>query len=381
MCGTKYSVEEAKKMMIEGKVDVSGSTVKVDNSASIENYFKMAENAYESRNNSETEQYCNKIIEINPQYYKAWLLKGKAAGWQSTVADLRIEESVNCFTKALENAPEDIKSNIQKEASEEIEKLSFAVLSQCCDYFEKRPVKTNRDYIIRYVTLTQLYSIELLRKCGVTADGFKDSVATKINNSALNAYFSKLEHDYSRTVSHTDFDNQQYIEGVFYVIELIENSISLCSDAGECDIARYKNIIDIKTRYLRNMKKVLTSIAYNENVDKIMNYHQKIKSIDPNYVIPKRSTYKKGCYVATCVYGSYECPEVWTLRRFRDDKLAKTWYGRIFIYTYYAVSPTLVKWFGDTKWFKRMWKGKLDRIVINLQKKGYESTPYNDRDW
>ena len=30
-CGTKYSVEEAKKMMIEGTVDVSGSTVKVDN--------------------------------------------------------------------------------------------------------------------------------------------------------------------------------------------------------------------------------------------------------------------------------------------------------------------------------------------------------------
>lgn len=30
-CGTKYSVEEAKKMMIEGTVDVQG-TVKVDNS-------------------------------------------------------------------------------------------------------------------------------------------------------------------------------------------------------------------------------------------------------------------------------------------------------------------------------------------------------------
>ena len=27
-CGCKYSVEEARKLMIEGKVDVSGSTVK-----------------------------------------------------------------------------------------------------------------------------------------------------------------------------------------------------------------------------------------------------------------------------------------------------------------------------------------------------------------
>ena len=25
-----------------------------------------------------------------------------------------------------------------------------------------------------------------------------------------------------------------------------------------------------------------------------------------------------GCYVATAVYGSYDCPQVWTLRRYRD---------------------------------------------------------------
>ena len=36
-CGCKYSVEEAKKMMVEGTVDVSGSTVKVDTSAELAN--------------------------------------------------------------------------------------------------------------------------------------------------------------------------------------------------------------------------------------------------------------------------------------------------------------------------------------------------------
>ena len=88
-----------------------------------------------------------------------------------------------------------------------------------------------------------------------------------------------------------------------------------------------------------------------------------------------------GCYVATAVYGSYDCPEVWTLRRYRDDTLAKTWYGRAFIRTYYTVSPTLVKWFGSAEWFKKMWQGKLDRIVKNLQDKGIESTPYEDKNW
>lgn len=86
-----------------------------------------------------------------------------------------------------------------------------------------------------------------------------------------------------------------------------------------------------------------------------------------------------GCYIATCIYGSYDCPEVWTLRRFRDYTLAETWYGRSFIHTYYAISPTIVRWFGKTKWFNHFWKGKLDRMVNRLQKKGYQATPYYDR--
>lgn len=50
-----------------------------------------------------------------------------------------------------------------------------------------------------------------------------------------------------------------------------------------------------------------------------------------------------GCYIATAVYGSYEAPEVLTLRRFRDQKLASTAAGRTAIRTYYAVSPSLAR--------------------------------------
>ena len=88
-----------------------------------------------------------------------------------------------------------------------------------------------------------------------------------------------------------------------------------------------------------------------------------------------------GCYVATAVYGSYDCPEVWTLRRYRDDVLASTWYGRAFVRTYYAVSPTLVKWFGHTEWFKNLWRDKLDYMVDSLKRKGFKDTPYDDRQW
>ena len=88
-----------------------------------------------------------------------------------------------------------------------------------------------------------------------------------------------------------------------------------------------------------------------------------------------------GCYVATCVYGSYDCPEVWTLRRYRDYDLSQTWHGRLFIKAYYAISPTIVRVFGKNEIIRKIWKMPIDRLVKSLREKGYESTEYNDRDW
>ena len=76
---------------------------------------------------------------------------------------------------------------------------------------------------------------------------------------------------------------------------------------------------------------------------------------------------KEGCYIATCVYGSYDCPEVMVLRSYRDNILAKTWYGRLFIKVYYAVSPVLVRWFGKKEWFTRLWKPVLGKKVEKLE--------------
>lgn len=93
------------------------------------------------------------------------------------------------------------------------------------------------------------------------------------------------------------------------------------------------------------------------------------------------NTKSGGCFIATAVYGSYDCPEVWTLRRFRDYTLAKTWYGRTFVRFYYATSPTLVKWFGNSTWFRRFWKSALDQLISKLHNRGVANTQYNDQSW
>ena len=54
-------------------------------------------------------------------------------------------------------------------------------------------------------------------------------------------------------------------------------------------------------------------------------------SSDPSMLGGYNHSSSGGCYIATCAYGSYDCPEVWTLRRFRDNTLAKNIFGRAFI--------------------------------------------------
>lgn len=86
-----------------------------------------------------------------------------------------------------------------------------------------------------------------------------------------------------------------------------------------------------------------------------------------------------GCYIATCVYGSYDCPPVWTLRRFRDSCLAQNRIGRWCIRVYYAVSPTLVRRFSRRIWFRRLCRRPLDRLVSHLMTRGISNAPYDDR--
>lgn len=86
-----------------------------------------------------------------------------------------------------------------------------------------------------------------------------------------------------------------------------------------------------------------------------------------------------GCYIATCVYGSYDCPEVWVLRRYRDYHMKNTILGRWFIRMYYRYSPKVVAKYGDCQWFHNCVRPILNRIVRKLSSSGIKNTPYTDQ--
>ncbi len=391
-CGCKYSIEEAKKMMVEGTVKVAG-TVKVDRSDQIKNYLSIAKKAYDADNQKEAEEYCNRILEVDDKNYEAWLLKGKAAGWQSTIANLRIGEAINCFSNAVENAPENKSEGVKKTVSEETTKLCLALMRLCCGNFGKTGYKEQATTILSCLVEVKRSALALLIKCGTSTDDINAQLATMINNSAMDAWNDHIGPDFWGEDHPMKYSWEKYIERGDCVLILLEIAIGLDDGDVEADVVRYKNLIGVQDKLINSWSWTLSSgswvhdytltpAAKQGRTDKIMEWHEAIKKIDPTYTIPERPAPQSGgCYVATAVYGSYDCPQVWTLRRYRDYTLAETRRGRAFIKAYYAISPTLVRWFGDTHWFKAMWRGKLDRMVKNLQAEGVESTPYNDRVW
>lgn len=110
-CGCKYSVEEARKMMIEGTVDVAG-TVKVDDTAKVDNYLALSRNAYDSRNGQSAIDYANKALEIDAKNPKAWIAKMKAIEHIGTLSDTKLIEMMEAGRNAIEYSEEDSKKDI-----------------------------------------------------------------------------------------------------------------------------------------------------------------------------------------------------------------------------------------------------------------------------
>lgn len=117
-CGTKYSVEEAKKMMVEGTVEVTG-TVRVDDSAvkkeQINNYLEMAKTALDGEDIEGVVSYCDRILEIDRDNYEAWILKAKAAGWGSTLKDIKVPQALTAAKRAVNLAPDSQKYEVASE--------------------------------------------------------------------------------------------------------------------------------------------------------------------------------------------------------------------------------------------------------------------------
>ena len=327
-CGTKYTVEEARKMMIEGTVDVQG-TVKIDSSSELENLYKLARASSIENNNENAAKYYEQILVKDPN---SWEANYYAVYFKSMSCKLgEIRKAANNVANCLPRVINLVKTHVSDVAEQ------------------------NR--IVQEICLKN------------------SMISTMLFGAATNHYMDideSIKYKFAEEYIQNIIDIQQimYFYGVVLENEFKEDFMSVAVES-------WKFGINIHTKLFKH----LNSQAQDEQLKIVGDYVAKVQEYEPTYEMPEIDYGKNdsGCYVATAVYGSYNCPEVWTLRRFRDNTLDETWYGRAFIQTYYAISPTLVRWFGETSWFKKLWRKPLDKLVEKLKSKGVEDTPYQDK--
>lgn len=244
-CGMEHSADRMKEKVQEIK-----GTVRVDNSHLVDNYLEMANNAYNADNNAEAESYCNKIIEIEPTNYKAWFLKGKAAGWQSTIQNSRLSESVSAFAKAIVNAPDDEKEEIIEDAKDQVKRLSNAMISLRGNRFAKWPDEDETAGFTSDIVSILNIVLQFIKQAGVIIpiSELTAPIATTINQSVVKAFNDVIWPDYNGDPNDSDdrankYEWQKFIKRIGHCTTLVEKAIDLCDEDDESDIQRYENLI------------------------------------------------------------------------------------------------------------------------------------------
>lgn len=252
-CGTSYSAEEARGMMreVEGEEPVAtGAPTPAasvpqgnPNQQQLDNILLLASSAYEADNKAEAENYCNQAIVLDAMCYKAWFLKGKAVGWQSSLANLRIEEAAHSFCKAIDFAPEEEKENLKEQSTEELKNLGLALISLRKDRFAKSPDKEelNGFQHDRKVLIEALLVLLQHGNAVGMPEGYNEQIASLMNQAGVAALttvrkaWNNVDHPGEKDLL-TYWDWCDNIESVFKL------AIDASDEDDEADIQRWKNM-------------------------------------------------------------------------------------------------------------------------------------------
>ena len=146
-CGMKYSVEEAKKMMIEGTVDVQG-TVQVDNTAFVQKYLANARRAKEKEDWSETEKYYNMVEQNDPTNIEA-IFYSTFARVKQALLEAETKDKRQGVFNVLVKSVSIIDDNYDN-ANEEHHKLLFEIMDDIKGLKKSKIVPTT--HLQEYVT-------------------------------------------------------------------------------------------------------------------------------------------------------------------------------------------------------------------------------------
>lgn len=218
----------------------------------IDNYLQLAQTAKKAGNNAQCEQYCNKILELESNNSLAWALKGSAAGWDSTLSSLRIEEMLVCFGTGINCAPNaDIAQSIKEMADADYRAVVWGLFALQCDRFKKWPdaeeaaafAKLFSAAVSAANNMTARFGVAL--PCMAAPKEFCALLATTVNNCAIDAEKAiRQEYEYSNNGYPTDYDFERLLDREGNCKIVIAAAIEIAPNDDEGNMVRWQNMIN-----------------------------------------------------------------------------------------------------------------------------------------
>jgi hypothetical protein len=299
-CHTKYSPDQAKKLMFAG-------AVQVDRSNELNNLLDLASAASLHKNWQEASEYANKALEVDAQVAWAWEIKGEAAGWLSTLADMRLNEVIGAFERAAElHAPRDHDEGGLRESKLRLQIASVGLHGAKLSSIAQSLYFLSRNHRNEYWSVPGVVE-EHGHRCEVIVSGLQiayewDRTGEGDSTQSLDLLVGIVD----------DLAEKQKSDGLFALI-------SPPPFTSPALTAARKGAIEELSRLDSNY-------------------------IDPRNVSENGQQGSGGCFVVTATMGDESALPVVILREFRDAVLVRSSIGRAFIVWYYAHGPGLADW-------------------------------------
>lgn len=275
--------DESKCMYCGGLVGVNSHA---PSSPTVLNLLGMARTAMTAGNQAEAESYYNRVLELDPEISEAWIGKGKSAGWQSTLSNMRFGEILTCFGHAIATASPEEKDATIESCVFEINHLVVTLYGM------------SRKHMLEFVSLPD------------TWPAYISNVGAMLSTLETTSSWRPSERTTLENIVHLCKDN---IEGVAYRDELDRN------------LPKSWKLSD---QYEAQLRQKMDEAA------------KAIRLLDPEYIAPQAETKKPdACFVVTATMGEADHPTVVFLRRFRDEWLLRKPGGRSFVSWYYKHGP------------------------------------------
>lgn len=254
-CGCKYSVEEAKKLMVEGVVEVKVTEpVKVDNAEKVSNLYEIARRAKENKNHIQAAKYYDLILQEDPnsweaQFYSVYFsaMDCKIAGISS--ASYGVTNCINATFSILIESVESIQEQerICNEIYSDLNHLTVMFLQAALNHYVTIDSSIKNRYTLEFND--RAYAIE----------------------SILSVFAGNILNYFGKTIFALKLANKAF-----------EGARTVC-DTAKAEISKYVLFPEAKARRMREFNEYSDKIDSNNKIIEKIILEEKVINNKENY--------------------------------------------------------------------------------------------------